>query len=193
MKKILLSLFVVGGLGTFVGCSNDENNNPPNNSSISSSEENRASTKSTVKLYPDNADEWHLGKVDIPGFISSSNKDLASALDDLSLIADLSLSSYFSTPSSPAEIKISVAESDSNFYTFTVTNLNIPDKISMETYEKNIRTLIAQQPTNPNIDLYIFTGLYSTSANVDDKKTLTISYILNEDGTLSEVGSTENK
>lgn len=88
-------------------------------------------------------------------------------LDDAATYTSTLLSDYFSTKNAKAAFKI---EQQGGYYTFSVTNLSLPDDQALATFKTNAEELIHLSGVNKNIKLYTFTASTKTGQAV------TISY-----------------
>lgn len=187
MKKNIWLLLLLSTITLFAGCSNQstEPTTEKDNSSTTSStveQTKMASSEPTsdpsLKEYP--ASEWHPGKMDIQGMINANQGDETKALQDASMVAELSLSPYFSDNTGTAEIEIT--KTGDNFYSLSITNNYLESEQDLERFEKNSELLMAQQPVNKSINLYIFTGI-----GMGLSRQVVTSYQLKDDGTIAKI------
>ncbi|MGH1867280.1 hypothetical protein ABE905_14655 [Enterococcus durans] len=186
MKKNIWLLFLVSTITLFAGCSKQSTEQPTEKVSSTTSSSvvqtkmsnSDKTSKSSLKEYP--ADEWHPGKMDIQGMINAAQGDETKALQDASMVAELSLSPYFSDNTGKAEIELT--KTGDNFYSLNITNNYLESDQDLELFEKNSELLMAQKPVNKLINLYIFTGIGTGL----DRQVIT-SYQLKDDGTIAKI------
>ncbi|WP_062805102.1 hypothetical protein [Enterococcus pernyi] len=186
MKKNIWLLLLVSTITLFAGCSNQSTE--PTTKKVSSTtsstvEQTKISSseptsESLLKEYP--ASEWHPGKMDIQGMINATQGNETKALQDASMVAELTLSPYFSDNTDKAEIELT--KTGDNFYSLSITNNYLESEQDLERFEKNSELLMAQQPVNKSINLYIFTG-----TGMGLSRQVVTSYQLKDDGTIEKI------
>ncbi|MGG5307101.1 hypothetical protein IGK38_001766 [Enterococcus pernyi] len=112
--------------------------------------------------------------------INATQGNETKALQDASMVAELTLSPYFSDNTDKAEIELT--KTGDNFYSLSITNNYLESEQDLERFEKNSELLMAQQPVNKSINLYIFTG-----TGMGLSRQVVTSYQLKDDGTIAKI------
>lgn len=180
MKKSLLVFLGIILIITGSACSS--NDNSKENSKAEPTRSSEKKTENSLEVYP--SDEWHFGKMDIPGFMAESDGNEAKALENLSLVSKLGLSKYFSDNTGNFEVEIT--KEDENFYAFSLINTHLKNKEELKTFEKNVQALMNQKPVNQTINLYVFTATIQSNDPDDYSEPVVLSYSLTPDGTISK-------
>lgn len=186
--------FFVGLISIFlVGCSTSTNETKDN--SVTSQSNNLVESTPPIeetnisKLTTYGSDDWTLSKFDWNGFKSTYPDNLSKAVADAQLILGTSLYKYFGV-GNQAEVKFTNPNESQDFFSLSISNLNVSSEEDLLRFKQNAEALIADVKSKPDINLYTFTATLDPMVKDTEKRQYMSSFILNDNGTIEEIGET---
>lgn len=186
--------FFVGLISIFlVGCSTSTNETKDN--SATSQSKNLVESTPPIeetnisKLTTYGSDDWTLSKFDWNGFKSTYPDNLPKAVTDAQLILGTSLYKYFGV-GNQAEVKFTNPNESQDFFSLSISNLNVSSEEDLLRFKQNAEALIADVKSSKDINLYTFTATLDPMVKDAEKRQYMSSFILNDNGTIEEIGET---
>ena len=186
--------FFVGLISIFlVGCSTttDETKNNSATSQSKNLVENTPPIEETTisKLTTYGSDDWTLSKFDWNGFKNTYPDNLPKAVADAQLILGTSLYKYFGV-GNQAEVKFTNPNESQDFFSLSISNLNVSSEEDLLKFKQNTEALITDVKNKQDINLYTFTATLDPMVKDAEKRQYMSSFILNDNGTIEEIGET---
>lgn len=182
----LISIFLVG-------CSTSTNETKDNSATSQSKnlEESTPPIEETTisKLTTYGSDDWTLSKFDWNGFKSTYPDNLPKAVVDAQLILGTSLYKYFGV-GNQAEVKFTNPNESQDFFSLSISNLNVSSEEDLLKFKQNTEALITDVKNKQDINLYTFTATLDPMVKDAGKRQYMSSFILNDNGTIEEIGET---
>lgn len=184
--------FFVGLISIFlVGCSTATNETKVNSATSQSKNLVESTTpieEPTIsKLTTYGSDDWTLSKFDWNGFKSTYPDNLPKAVADAQLILEISLQKYFGI-GNQASITFTNSNESQEFFALSILNLNVSSEEDLLKFKENAEALIADVDNKQNINLYSFYATLDPTVKDAEKREYSSSFILNENGTIEEIG-----
>ena len=182
----LISIFLVG-------CSTSTNETKDNSATSQSKnlEESTPPIEETTisKLTTYGSDDWTLSKFDWNGFKSTYPDNLPKAVVDAQLILGTSIYKYFGV-GNQAEVKFTNPNESQDFFSLSISNLNVSSEEDLLKFKQNTEALITDVKNKQDINLYTFTATLDPMVKDAGKRQYMSSFILNDNGTIEEIGET---
>ncbi|WP_413509933.1 hypothetical protein [Carnobacterium maltaromaticum] len=182
----LISIFLVG-------CSTSTKETKDNSATSQSKnlEESTPPIEETTisKLTTYGSDDWTLSKFDWNGFKSTYPDNLPKAVVDAQLILGTSLYKYFGV-GNQAEVKFTNPNESQDFFSLSISNLNVSSEEDLLKFKQNTEALITDVKNKQDINLYTFTATLDPMVKDAGKRQYMSSFILNDNGTIEEIGET---